>query len=88
MAGRPKVRQFLSHEEHRRRIKTSLILNRLQHFALGERNGNDPCQMTADQVKAAVALLKKTIPDLQAIDLKHSGDQDAPILFSTADAKL
>jgi hypothetical protein len=49
----------------RGRIRTAMLLNRLTGFVLGR------IEMTPHQVTAALGLLKKTVPDLQAIE--HSG---------------
>lgn len=58
-------------ERTRTAIKTSQLVNRLQGFALNELDAqtDKPVEMSPAQVKAAVALLKKTIPDLQAIEM-------------------
>ena len=58
-------------EAHRDRIKNSNILNALIEHACGER------EMSATQVTAGLGLLKKALPDLQAV--QHSGDPEAPI---------
>ncbi len=49
----------------RERIRTSMIARRLTDHALGK------VEMTATQVSAALGLLRKTLPDLQAV--AHSG---------------
>lgn len=49
----------------RNRIRTAMLLNRLTNFVLGR------IDMAPHQVSAALGLLKKTVPDLQAIE--HSG---------------
>jgi hypothetical protein len=49
----------------RLKIKTSQLINRLQNFALGA----DPEAMSHGQVRAAIALLRKTVPDLQSTAL-------------------
>jgi hypothetical protein len=49
----------------RDRIRTAMLLNRLTNFVLGR------IEMAPHQVTAALGLLKKTVPDLQAIE--HSG---------------
>lgn len=59
-------------EEHRARIKTSMLINRLQDNALSKTE-----IMTPGQIRSAEVLLKKAIPDLQA--MQHSGDADNPI---------
>lgn len=52
----------------REKIRASQIINRLENHALGE------CDMTPTQVKAAEVLLRKTLPDLSAIDANVSGE--------------
>jgi hypothetical protein len=60
------TRKNLSHPEKvRRRIQTSQIVNRLTEHVLGE------AKMSATQVTAALGLLRKTVPDLSAME--HSG---------------
>lgn len=49
----------------RDRIRTAMLLNRLTNFVTGR------IEMSPHQVTAALGLLKKTVPDLQAIE--HSG---------------
>jgi len=55
-------------EKWRERIQTGVLLDRLQKHALGE------IEMTAAQVKSAEVVLRKTIPDLKAVE--HSGGVD------------
>ena len=85
------ARKNLLHSmEVRQRIKTTQILNRLNHFVLGTKNGKDLCHMEPHQVTAALGLLKKVLPDLQVvdIDMTHGGDPHRPILISSTDVKL
>ena len=49
-------------ESHRAKIKTSQIINRLNGAAMGE------VDMTASQLRAALGLLAKVLPDLSASD--------------------
>ncbi len=60
-------------------IRTSQLVNRLQSFALGENDPQTgkPVNMDPTRVKAAIALLKKTLPDLNATTL--SGEDGAPL---------
>ncbi len=58
-------------EEHRVKIQNSNILNALIEHVEGTR------EMSATQVSAGVALLRKVLPDLSAVE--HSGDADNPI---------
>lgn len=66
--GRPNgVRRNALHSERvRERIRTAMLLNRLTGFVLGR------IEMSAHQVSAALGLLRKTVPDLAAIE--HSGE--------------
>ncbi len=63
----------------REKIKTSQLVNRLQGFTLSEPDATSgkPIQMSGDQVRACIALLKKVIPDLAVT--QHTGDSDNPI---------
>lgn len=57
----------------RDKIRAAVILERLERQALGEL---EP-PMTRDQLTAAQIVLKKVIPDLQAMTV--SGDPDEPL---------
>jgi hypothetical protein len=57
----------------RLKIKTSQLINRLQLFALGA----EGVDMSNAQVRAAVALIGKTVPDLRSVELK--GDAENPV---------
>ena len=55
----------------RDKIQSALLIEKLQRCALeGE-------ELTSQQMKAIEILLKKSIPDLSAVEL--SGDQDRPV---------
>ena len=53
-------------DEHRSKIKMTVLLNHLGDHAAGKR------EMSATQVQAAQILLRKVMPDLAAIE--HSGE--------------
>jgi hypothetical protein len=61
-------------------IQTTQLCKRLNLFALGE---DDPCypgkklEMSDGQIRAAVALLRKTIPDLAVT--QHTGEGGGPV---------
>jgi hypothetical protein len=57
-------------EEAREKIKTTQLINRLQDHALGEN------EMSQTQIRATEILLKKRVPDLQAMTLQGSDDGD------------
>jgi hypothetical protein len=56
-------------EEHRDKIRNSNILNNLIEHVSGNR------EMSSTQVSAGLGLLKKCLPDLQAVTI--SGDDEA-----------
>jgi hypothetical protein len=58
-------------EAHRLKIQTGNILNVLVQHVNGERN------MSATQVSAGIALLRKVLPDLASV--QHSGDETKPV---------
>jgi hypothetical protein len=58
-------------DDVRAKIQTSQLLNRLADHAL---NG---VELSATQVRSIEVLLKKVLPDLQAVEL--SGDEDNPV---------
>jgi hypothetical protein len=61
------IRLNPNHDERTRaKIQTSQILNRLQAFV------NSKVELQPHQVTAALGLLRKTMPDLAAIE--HSGE--------------
>lgn len=64
-------------EAWREKIRTSMLINRLQNHVVGR------IEMSATQLRAAEILLKKNLPDLQAV--VHSGDPDSPIVHKNAD---
>lgn len=76
MAARLNLRQ---QEQTRSAIQTSQLVNRLQSFALGEKEatGDKPVELDAGRLKAIEILLRKALPDLSAISL--SGDPDNPL---------
>lgn len=59
MAAR-KLYKHLS-DEHRAKIQTSMLINRLTNFVNGQ------VELSAAQVTAALGLLKKSLPDLSAV---------------------
>lgn len=55
----------------REKIQTSQLVNRLQDNAMGK------ITLDKEQIRSIEILLKKTLPDLSAI--QHSGDPDKPV---------
>lgn len=66
-------------ERTRAAIKTTQLVKRLQCFALGSNDDQGkPVELDAPKLKAIEVLLRKTLPDLQAITL--AGDPDNPLV--------
>ena len=61
-----RTRRIANDTNTRAKIQTTQIAKRLTQHILGE------LEMTATQVTAALGLLRKTLPDLQAIELDLS----------------
>lgn len=55
-------------EDVRAKIQTSQLINRLQDHALGK------IELETTQIKSIEVLIRKTLPDLSAVQLEHSGD--------------
>lgn len=72
-ARKPRQPKFAMSDEHRLKIQNSNILKVLIEHALGKR------EMSATQVTTGIALMKKVMPDLAAIDHTTDGDKiEAP----------
>ena len=58
-------------QRSRTAIQTTQLCKRLNAFALGENDPqtDKPLEMTDGQIRAALGILKKTLPDLQATTL-------------------
>jgi hypothetical protein len=69
-------KQLYHHEEVRQKIRTSQLINRLHDFINGK------IELSPHQVTAALGLIKKTMPDLAAIDATVRGDPTAPIALT------
>ena len=63
-------------EETRLKIQTSQLINRLQAYALDKAG---KVKMSDGQVRAAMGLLRKTIPDLQSVDLQGQVDSSITV---------
>ena len=67
------VRLDPKHDERTRaKIQTSQIINRLMQLVNGE------IEMNSQQVRAAEIMLKKTLPDLSAIECNPVNDERDP----------
>lgn len=76
------VRGAWTPDKVRQRIKTGVILKRLEDHLLGKQ------ELSKTQVTAASILLKKTLPDLQSIEAVHRGDAENPIMITATDSRL
>lgn len=72
-------------DEIRNAIKADLIADCLSRHARGELLPNGKV-MTASGVQAAVALLRKVVPDLSSVDQTVSGDDSRPIKITITNA--
>ena len=70
-AKRGRTVGFRMSDEHRSKIAKSQILNALIEHSEGRR------EMSATQVTAGLGLLRKVLPDLQAVTLE--GSEDKPV---------
>ena len=83
MAAR--IRKVRHDDFTRSKIQTSQLANRLTSHALGKLKK----PMSPSQVTAAVALLKKSLPDLQSTTIKGEGkDGGIVVQISRDDAAL
>lgn len=65
-----------AHDERTRaKIQTSQLINRLFSHANGD------AEMSATQVRAAEVLLKKTLPDLQSVEIGSDPDKPMRMTF-------
>ena len=72
----------------RQRIQAAHLVKRLQAFALGQDDpqSGKPVEMTRTQVASALALLKKVLPDLVAVELAGSGQAAGFLIFGEREA--
>ena len=82
MAARGRPAGFRMDDSHRVKIQNSNILNALVEHVTGKR------EMSSTQVTAGIALLKKIMPDLQAIDMTASVNGTVSITIASRDADL
>jgi len=61
----------------REKLKTSALINRLQTFALDDPDNPTGPRMTRTQAQVALSLLRKVLPDMQALEI--TGAEGAPI---------
>jgi hypothetical protein len=73
-----RIRKIRHDDETRLKIQVSQLINRLQDHVLGQ------VDLTPSQIQAAQILLKKALPDLQAMELQGAGeDGSIPVTLVT-----
>lgn len=80
MATRGRKPGFKMPEEHRTKIANSKILNRLINHAEGKED------MKPTEIQAALGLLDRVMPKLQATTL--SGDEDRPVVIESVTRRI
>ena len=72
-------RNGMRHEEAREKIKTTQLINRLQNHIDAHPETKDLAKklLSDSQVRATLGLLKKSLPDLQSVEL--TGDPENPV---------
>lgn len=78
--GRPMGK--LHQDDVRAKIQASQLINRLTDHAL------DGLELSVTQIKAIEILLRKSLPDLSAVELTGEGGGPLRILASTSDESL
>jgi hypothetical protein len=71
----------LHSDDVRAKIQTSQLVNRLTDHALGK------LELSPTQVRAIEVLMKKTLPDLSAIQLTGGDEGSSPILIQLIDGQ-
>lgn len=62
----------------RAKIQATQLINVLQNHALGNEDAQD---LSASRLKAIEILLRKSVPDLQSVQI--SGDEENPVVIKT-----
>ncbi|MET4529158.1 hypothetical protein [Bradyrhizobium sp. JR18.2] len=65
----------------RERIKTTQLVNRLENHVFGK------IELQPSQVTAALGLLKKSLPDLSAVEAKHDVSDALSDLLKAVDGR-
>ena len=77
-------------QDIRLKIKTSQLVNRLQDFVLGgvDPKTGDPIEIDSQRMKAIEILLRKSLPDLSAVDINANVNGGLTVTIQAADANL
>ena len=81
MAARLRTRH---QDEVRTKIQASQLINVLQNHALGE----DGKELSATRLKAIEILLRKSLPDLQSVEIGNKDGAPFIVALSSADDEL
>ncbi len=83
MAARQKPLHPIRIEEMRQKIRATLLINRLEDHALGKITDEnyDESGMTDSQVRAALGLLGKVLPNVSETKTELTGPQGGPVQF-------
>lgn len=73
MAARTKPLHPAKVEEMRKKIRATLLIKRLEDYALTDSESGKE-MMNDGQVRAALGLLKKIVPDVATVELKTDPD--------------
>jgi hypothetical protein len=77
MAARTSVPNRRQQEQSRAAIKTSQLVNRLQNYALAQKDDENAVEIDTGRLKAIEILLRKSLPDLASLTV--AGDEDSPL---------
>lgn len=82
------ARKNLKHQDIvRERIRTSMLVRRLQQFALGQKGDQgETIDLSTNEIRAIEILLKKKLPDLSAVE--HTGEITYRDASELTDAEL
>lgn len=85
MAARKAIPSKEQQARTREAIRTTQLVKRLQHFALGEKDEQGAVvELDANKLRAIEVLLRKSLPDLSTVTLQ--GDEDGGpigVIFKT-----
>ena len=84
MATRGRPAGFKMPDSHRTKIANSKVLKRLIDFA----EGKPEVEMSPHQVTAAVALLRKCLPDLSNVEITGKDGEALKVVIASSDAAL
>lgn len=81
MAAKKRPIHPLRAEEVREKIRATLLVKRLEEHALVSKLSEDfeKCEMTDSQVRAALGLLAKIVPNVAEQKLEVSGPNGGPV---------